>query len=216
MHSKSLGVALLHAGHCLLGSFLRFVFSHHFHAVSHVGHHRACMGGHIETNVIRPGGQGKGRRDKRADQNDCNYRLPHSCLLGGELAARQASKRSTPLGDTQHQLSVIELPTWPPHAEVTGHLTAENATSHLVSLRCDIVFCCIASEPDLNRSSSLREVNAVRPQKRPLIQPRTVPCPKQSSLQKESVEARPYRYWGPLDCHCRWRAPRLRSLEDRR
>jgi hypothetical protein len=119
------------------------------------------------------------------------------------------------LGDTQNQLSVIELPTWPPHAEVTGHLTAENATSHLVSLRCDIVFCCIASEPDLNRSSSLREVNAVRPQKRPLIQPRTVPCPKQSSLQNESVEARPYRYWGPLDCHCRWRAPRLRSLEDR-
>jgi len=40
-------------------------------------------------------------------------------------------------------------------------------------------------------------------------------CPKQSNLQNKSVEARPFRYWGLLDCHCRWWAPRLRSLEDR-
>ena len=31
----------------------------------------------------------------------------------------------------------------------------------------------------------------------------------------EAVGAKPYQYWGPLDCHCRWRAPPLRSLVDR-
>src|SRR4029078_3803094 len=40
-------------------------------------------------------------------------------------------------------------------------------------------------------------------------------CPKRSKLQNKSVEARPFQYWGLLDCHCRWRGPRLRSLEDR-
>ena len=94
MHSKSLGVALLHAGHCLLGSFLRFVFSHHFHAVSHVGHHRACMGGHIETNVIRPGGQGKGRRDKRADQNAATIDFLILVSLGVNLLHGKPAKEA--------------------------------------------------------------------------------------------------------------------------
>ena len=40
-------------------------------------------------------------------------------------------------------------------------------------------------------------------------------CPKRNKRQNKSVEAKPYRYWGLLDCHCHWRAPRLRSLEDR-
>src|SRR4026208_1762508 len=40
-------------------------------------------------------------------------------------------------------------------------------------------------------------------------------CPQRNNLQSKSVEAKPYRYWGLLDCHCHWRAPRRRSLEDR-
>src|SRR5262249_30651096 len=42
-----------------------------------------------------------------------------------------------------------------------------------------------------------------------------VPCPKQNKLQSESVAAKPYRYWAPPDCHCRWPAPLLPCLEDR-
>jgi hypothetical protein len=36
-----------------------------------------------------------------------------------------------------------------------------------------------------------------------------------SKAQNKSVEARPYRSWGPLDCHCHWRAAPLQSPEDR-
>jgi hypothetical protein len=37
-------------------------------------------------------------------------------------------------------------------------------------------------------------------------------CLKRSKFQNESVEARPCRYWGPLDYHCHSQAPRPQSL----
>jgi len=37
-------------------------------------------------------------------------------------------------------------------------------------------------------------------------------CLKRSKLQNKSVEARPYQYWGPLDCHCHSQAPRPQCL----
>jgi hypothetical protein len=37
-------------------------------------------------------------------------------------------------------------------------------------------------------------------------------CGKQSKVQNKSVEARPYRYWGPLDCHCHSQALRPQYL----
>src|SRR5262249_18271014 len=40
---------------------------------------------------------------------------------------------------------------------------------------------------------------------------RILRCPKQNKLQNESVEARPCRYWGPLDYHCHSQASRPQS-----
>jgi len=55
---SELGLALLHAGHGLLGGLLGFIFSHHFHACCHRGHHGACVGSGIEAHKVCPGGQG--------------------------------------------------------------------------------------------------------------------------------------------------------------
>ena len=37
---------------------------------------------------------------------------------------------------------------------------------------------------------------------------RTLTCPTRSKLQDKSVGARPYRHWGPRDCHCPSQAAR--------
>src|SRR5262249_48115384 len=61
------------------------------------------------------------------------------------------------------------------------------------------------------------KVSGVAPEKRGTpVEPlpecgRSSRCPKRNKLQNKSVEARPCRYWGPLDYHCHSQALRPQS-----